>query len=157
MGVRKPMALHNGHHTKEELDLMQRENDAATCGRSCLTGRPPKELIDKDARDEWKRITAILADMDIIGDLDRYALISYANSWSLYKKATLELSQQPLLIETEKGSVKNPLVNIQNTFFDQMRAAAAKAGLSVDTRLKHSALAVQNEPQSELTARFGDF
>lgn len=157
MGVRKPMALHNGHHTKEELDTMQRENDAATCGRSCLAGKPPKELIDATARAEWKRITAILTDMEIIGDLDRYALISYCNAWSFYVRATAELSKQPFTIENEKGSSKNSLINTQNTFFEQMRAAAARAGLSVDTRLKHAALAVKNEPQDELTARFGDF
>lgn len=157
MGVRKPMALHNGHHTKEEIDTMQRENDAATCGRSCLAGKPPKELIDTTARAEWKRITAILTDMEIIGDLDRYALISYCNAWSFYVRATIELSKQPFTIENEKGSSKNSLINTQNTFFEQMRAAAARAGLSVDTRLKHAALAVKNEPQDELTARFGDF
>lgn len=156
MGVRKPAALHTGHHTKEELATMEAENNAATCGRSCLTGRPPKELIDSRARAEWKRITEILAGMEIIGDLDRYSLIAYANAWSLYVKSTLELSEQGLVIETEKGPVKNPLINTQNTFWEQLKAAAAKAGLSVDTRLKHAALKVQDETD-EMTNRFGDF
>lgn len=156
MGVRKPMALHTGHHTKEELATMEAENNAATCSRTCLEGRPPKELIDSRAKAEWKRITTILADMDIIGDLDRYSLVAYANAWSLYVMATTELAEQGLTIETEKGPVKNPLINTQNTFWEQLKAAAAKAGLSVDTRLKHAALKVQDETD-EMTSRFGDF
>lgn len=156
MGVRKPAALHTGHHTKEELAIMEAENNAATCGRSCLTGRPPKELIDARARAEWKRVTGLLADMDIVGDLDRFSLVAYANAWSLYVKSTLELAEQGLMIETEKGPVKNPLINTQNTFWEQLKAAAAKAGLSVDTRLKHAALKVKDETD-EMTTRFGDF
>lgn len=156
MGVRKPMALHTGHHTKEELATMEAEDNAATCGRTCLEGRPPKELIDSRAKAEWKRITTILADMEIIGDLDRYSLVAYANAWSLYVRATTELAEQGLTLETEKGPVKNPLINTQNTFWEQLKAAAAKAGLSVDTRLKHAALKVKDEAD-EMTARFGDF
>ena len=156
MGVRKPMALHTGHHTKEELATMEAEDNAATCGRTCLEGRPPKELIDSRAKAEWKRITTILADMEIIGDLDRYSLVAYANAWSLYVRATTELAEQGLTLETEKGPVKNPLINTQNTFWEQLKAAAAKAGLSVDTRLKHAALKVKDETD-EMTARFGDF
>lgn len=156
MGVRKPMALHTSHHTKEELATMEAEHDAATCGRSCLEGKPPKELIDKTARDEWRRITALLADMDIIGDLDRFSLIAYANAWSFYIRATTELAAQGLTVETEKGPVKNPLINTQCAYWEQLKSAAAKAGLSVDTRLKHAALKVQDEAD-EMTSRFGDF
>ena len=75
MGVRKPMALHTGHHTKEELATMEKENEAATSSRTFLTARPPKELIDKRARDIWKEQCEILKDMDIIGDLDAFALV----------------------------------------------------------------------------------
>lgn len=157
MGVRKPMALHTGHHTKAELETMKKENDAATGSRNCFTGSPPKELIDADARKEWKRITAILEPLQIVGDIDLYALVGYCNSRSLYQKTTKELASQPSVIETEKGPVKNPLIAIQNLYADQMMKFASKAGLAISTRLQAGALKVQNPEPDEITQRFGDF
>lgn len=154
MSSRKPMALHTSHHTKEELMIMQEENTAATGSRNCFSGRPPKELIDTNARAEWKRITAILSDMEIIGDLDLSALIGYCNAFSLYRRATTELSTAPLVLETEKGSVKNPLISVQDTYAKQMRDFAMKCGLSVDTRLKYAALHL-NKKDEETEEEFG--
>lgn len=155
MGARKPMDLHSGHHTKAEIATMELENQTATATRSCFTGAPPKDLIDKTAKAEWKRITGILSDMDIVGDLDFYALLGYCNSFSLYKRATLELAASPLVSETERGTVKNPLINVQDTFANQMRNFAMKAGLSVDTRLKYATLKVKKDTD-DLEDEFGD-
>lgn len=151
MGVRKPMALHTGHHTKEELAIMEKENEAATSSRTFLTARPPKELIDKRARDIWKEQCEILKDMDIIGDLDAFALAGFANSKSLYEKASKELSTQPLCVDGKT----NPLINIQIKYANEMRAFASKAGISVDTRLKYGALHVQENPDDGIDERFG--
>lgn len=155
MGARKPMDLHSGHHTKAEIATMELENQTATATRSCLTSAPPKDLIDKTAKAEWKRITGILSDMDIVGDLDLYALLGYCNSYSLYKRATSELATAPLVSETERGTVKNPLINVQDTFANQMRNFAMKAGLSIDTRLKQAALKVKKDAEA-VTDEFGD-
>lgn len=155
MSSRKPMSMHTGHHTKEELAIMKEENDAATGSRNCFTGKPPKGLIDTDAKKEWKRITAILKEMEIIGDLDLYALEGYCNSVSLYRRTTSELANSPLVLETEKGSVKNPLISVQDTYAKQMRDFAMKCGLSVDTRLKYAALHL-NKKDEETEEEFGD-
>lgn len=155
MVARKPMDLHSGHHTKTEIATMELENQAATATRSSLTGTPPKDLIDRVAKNEWKRVTGILADMEIIGDLDYYALIGYCNAFSLYKRATTELAAAPLVSETERGTVKNPLINVQDTFANQMRNFAMKAGLSVDTRLKYATLKVKQDTD-DLEDEFGD-
>ena len=155
MSSRKPMSMHTGHHTKEELAIMKEENDAATGSRNCFTGKPPKGLIDTDAKKEWKRITAVLKEMEIIGDLDLFALIGYCNAFSLYMRATAELANSPPVLETEKGSVKNPLISVQDTYAKQMRDFAMKCGLSVDTRLKYGALHL-NKKDEETEEEFGD-
>ena len=155
MSSRKPMALHSGHHTKEELAVMEMENKAATGPRNLLTGPPPKDLIDKTARAEWKRVAGILSDMDIVGDLDYAAILGYCNAFSYYKKATLELANDDLVVKTERGTVKNPLINVQDTFARQMRDFAMKAGLSIDTRLKQAALKVKKDAEA-VTDEFGD-
>ena len=155
MGARKPMDLHSGHHTKTEIATMELENQAATATRSCFTGAPPKGLIDKTAKAEWKRITGVLSNMALVGDLDFYALLGYCNSFSLYKRTTLELAASPLVLETSRGTVKNPLINVQDTFANQMRNFAMKAGLSVDTRLKYATLKVKQDTD-DLEDEFGD-
>lgn len=154
MGAKKPMALHTSHHTKAELAVMEEENQVATCSRSCLEGKPPKELIDTKAKAEWKRIAAILQDMEIIGDLDKYALIGYCNAYSLYNKITEELSKQPFLLETEKGRSTNPLINVQDRFAKQMRDFAVKAGISVNTRLTLASVKVKKD-DDEIANEFG--
>ena len=151
MGVRKPMALHTGHHTKEELAIMEAENEAATSSRLFLNRRPPKELIDKRARDIWKEQCEIIRSLEIIGDLDVYAIVGFCNSKSLYERASSELSGQPLCIEGKA----NPLINIQIKYANEMRAFASKAGISVDTRLKQGALYVQENPDDGIDERFG--
>lgn len=155
MSSRKPIELHTGHRTKVEIATQELENQAATGPRSCFSGSPPKDLIDKIARAEWKRVTKILEDMEIIGDLDYYALIGYCNAFSYYRRATMELADKPLTVETERGTVKNPLINVQDTFANQMRSFAMKAGLSIDTRLKQAALKVKKETD-DLEGEFGD-
>lgn len=155
MSSRKPMDLHSGHHTKAEIATMELENQTATATRSCFTGAPPKDLIDKTAKAEWKRITGILDPMEIVGDLDKAALIGYCNAFSLYKRATSELAAAPLVLETERGSVKNPLISVQDTYAKQMRDFAMKAGLSVDTRLKYATLKVKKDTD-DLEGEFGD-
>lgn len=155
MGVRKPLALHDGHHTKAELEQMKEENQTATGTRNCFSGKPPKELVGPIAKGEWKRITGILADMEIIGDLDLYALVGYCNAVEFYRRASEELASAPMVCETERGTVKNPLINVQDTFARQMRDFAMKAGLSVDSRLKYAALKTTKQ-EDDLKDEFGD-
>lgn len=152
---RKPAALQTGHISKQEKTRKAEESAAATTTRKCFRS-VPADLIDDVSKKEWRRISKMLSEMQIIGDLDASNLIGYCNAYSLYVKATKELSGQPLTIETEKGIFKNPLVNIQDVYAKQLRDFAAKAGLSIDARLKCAALKIQKEDTGEITDVFGD-
>ena len=155
MSSRKPLAEHTGHHTKAELARLEAENEAATATRKCFDGPPPNELIDENAKKEWARITDILKDMEIIGDLDLFSLIGYCNAFSLYVKTTNELKTAPLTVDGAGGLKQNPLVRIQDLYAKQMRDMAMKCGLSIDYRLKCAAMKV-NKEDDEVEDMFGD-
>ena len=150
MGAKKPMALHTSHHTKEELAIMEAENEAAKCKRTFLNDKPPKELIDKKAREIWRNACVSLKDLEIIGDLDVYAIIGFCNSLSLYYKTTDELAAQPLCIDGKA----NPLINIQIKYASEVRAFAVKAGISVNARLTYASLQVK-DTDNEINNEFG--
>lgn len=156
MPARKSAELHTSHHTKAELEDLKQSESKATASRTCFENPPPEELIDDVAVKEWERIREILKDMEIIGDLDLYALISYCNAYSFYLKATKELSEGEFIIETEKGKTSNPLIKIQDLYARQLRDYAMKAGLSIDARLKHASLKVKKE-DNDINDMFGDF
>lgn len=155
MSARKPLALHTGHHTKTDIEQLSQENEMAKSTRMCFDSIPD-ELADDTAKTEWQRISKILSEMDIIGDLDLCNLVGYCNACSLYRKATEKLINAPLVLETEKGTIKNPLVDIQDKYAKQMRDFAIKAGLSVDTRLKYAALKVKKNDEADITDEFGN-
>lgn len=155
MGARKPLALHTGHHTKADIERLNAEDAVATGTRKCFSDTPPDELIDTIAKDEWLRITDILNDMEIIGDLDKSSLIGYCNAFSLYRRATAELATTSLIVETQRGPAKNPLISVQDTYAKQMRDFAMKCGLSIDYRLKCATLKVKSD-NDEISGVFGD-
>lgn len=152
---RVPADLQKGHISKQEKQRKAEETSAATASRKCFKS-VPADLIDTTAKKEWRRISKMLEEMQIIGDLDASNLIGYCNAYSLYIKATKELSGQPLVIETETGTFKNPLVSIQDMYAKQLRDFAAKAGLSIDARLKCAALKIQRQDDEGITGAFGD-
>lgn len=150
MGARKPVELHTGHRTKEELEVLNKENEMATASRSCFSGSPPKELIDDYARKEWRRIIKVLEPMAIVGDLDRYALVGYCNCCSYSKKVNDKITEEGLWTDTENGPVVNTsLFNLLDKIEKQKRDYARQAGLSIDARLKLASLKLKQDSETE--------
>ena len=75
-----------------------------------------------------------------------------------YIKATEILTQQTFYVERETRTgvivVKNPMVDIQKGYADEMRRFASLCGLTIDSRLKAGTAKV-NKQQEEITNRFG--
>lgn len=152
--LRKMPETLEGHYTKRELLDKEHEANAAKSPRD-LFHAMPDDLIDETARKEWKRITGILEEVELVGDLDICNLIGYCNAYSLYVKATKEAAAKPMVIDTNKGLMQNPLINIQDKYATQMRNFATKAGLSIDTRLKYATLKVKKS-DDEIEDAFGN-
>ena len=118
--------------------------------------RPPTWLIDDVAKKEWRRIVKELDKINIVGNLDRNNIGGYCNAFANYVKAT-EI-QQTYYVDRETRTgvivVKNPMVDIQKGYAEEMRRFAALCGLTIDSRLKAGTVKV-NKQQEEIENRFG--
>jgi len=154
---RKIVDMQSAHNTKDEKQKKKQEERYVTTGRNQLK-TPPKWLVDDVARKEWRRIVKELNQIDIVGNLDYANLAGYCNAYANYIKVTEAMRDQDYCIERETRTgtiiVKNPLVDIQKSYAEEMRRFAAMCGLTIDSRLKAVAAKADAEEQ-ELKARFG--
>lgn len=129
-----------------------------TVGKDQLE-RTPAWLVDNEAKKEWKRLIKELDKIEIIGNLDKNNLIGYCNAFANYKKVTEELKEAPFCVEkmTRNGPVlvKNPLIDIQKLYAEEMRKFASLCGLTIDSRLK-AAVTKTEKKEEEIQSRFGD-
>lgn len=155
--TRKPTEMQKGHITVLDGSKRREEEKSITVGRNQLK-RPPDWLVNEAAKKEWRRIVKELDKIDIVGNLDKNNLGGYCNAFAQYTKATEELMEAPLCIqkETKTGTVtvKNPLINIQKLYAEEMRKFASLCGLTIDSRLK-AAVTKTTKKEEDLKDRFG--
>lgn len=154
---RKPTEMQKGNITVINSRKRKTEEESITVGKNQLK-RAPEWLLDEIAVKEWKRLIKELNQIDIIGNLDRNNLGGYCNAFSRYIKATEELNTEPLCVEKETryGTVivKNPLIDIQKLYAEEMRKFAALCGLTIDSRLK-AAVTKTTKKEETLKEKFG--
>lgn len=155
---RKPLEMQKGNLTIISMEKRKNEEKKATTGSNQLS-RPPDWLIDETAVKEWKRIVKELKKIDLIGNLDRNNLGGYCNAFANYIKATEILKNQTFYIDRETRTgvivVKNPMVDIQRIYAEEMRKFASLCGLTIDARLKAAAIKT-DKTQEDITRKFGN-
>ena len=138
--------------TKAEKEQRKKEEKSVTVGKSQLR-YSPEWLIDDVAKKEWSRLTKELKEIDIIGNLDKNNLGAYCNAYACYIRATEELKGQSMCVirETRTGNivVKNPLIDVQRTYAEEMRKFASLCGLTIDSRLKAATAKAKKEDEVE--------
>ena len=154
---RKPSDMQKGNITVIDGNRRRKEEESITVGKNQLK-RAPEWLVDEVAVKEWKRIVKEMDKIDIIGNLDRNNLGAYCNAFSKYVKATNELKEAPFTIEknTRSGivTVRNPLIDIQKLYAEEMRKFASLCGMTVDSRLK-AAVTKTTKKEESIKERFG--
>ena len=80
---RKPLAAQTGHLTKETQETRKYEESLVNAGKDELENIPVALFLDAVAKKEYKRTLENLRKIDLINNLDRAALISYANSYAI--------------------------------------------------------------------------
>ncbi len=154
---RKSLDMQKGNLTVVTRERRESEERKARTGKEQLK-RPPAWLINDEAKKEWRRITKELKEIELVGNLDRNNLGGYCNAFANYLQVTELLKGQEYYLERETRTgtiiVKNPLVDIQKSYAEEMRRFAAMCGLTIDSRLKAVAAKADAEEQ-ELKARFG--
>ena len=155
---RKPLAEQRGNLTVLTMQTRTAEEESVSTGKNQLK-RPPDWLIDDVAKKEWRRIVKELEKIGLVGNLDRNNLGGYCNAFANYVKATNILKEQLYYIdrETRNGviTVKNPMVDIQRTYADEMRRFASLCGLTIDSRLKAAAVKT-DKTREDITKKFGN-
>ncbi|HXT57666.1 MAG TPA: phage terminase small subunit P27 family [Pirellulales bacterium] len=98
------------------------------------------ETLDVDAREEWRRVVALLLELGTIQALDRAVLATYCAAWSDWTKARAEVAKTAAVVKSPNGfPMQNPWVSIASGAFKQMQAAIAELGLSPVARARFAA------------------
>ena len=155
---RKPLELQSKHLTNAEKLQKEEEEDLLVLGKEQLQD-PPDWLINDVAINEFKRIVKEIDKIDVIGNLDINNLGGYCNSYALYLKSTEELKGKSLIVRkmTKNGpmTIKNPLIEIQKNYADEMRKFASLCGMTIDSRLKVATIKTTQQ-QEDIVDEFGD-
>ena len=106
-------------------------------------GKPPSWL-DKDAKREYKRITAALADLDMLRATDVGVLASYAVAYSRWIAAEKRIATEGTVIKVlgsqgQEKYVKHPALLVSSEAQKQMLRAGSLLGLNPVDRGKISA------------------
>lgn len=155
---RKPIEMQKGNLTVVNGQKRRSEEEMVTTDKNQLK-RPPIWLIDDVAKKEWRRIVKELEKINLIGNLDRNNLGGYCNAFANYVKATDILKDQTFYIDRETRTgvivVKNPMVDIQKSYAEEMRRFASLCGLTIDSRLKAADIKTSKK-EDKVKMKFGE-
>jgi P27 family predicted phage terminase small subunit len=120
--------------------LIPVELDFAAAGE---IGKPPTWL-DKDAKREFKRITAALADLDMLRATDVGVLASYSVAYSRWIAAEKRIAAEGTVLKVvgsqgQEKFVKHPALLVSSEAQKQMLRAGSLLGLNPVDRNKISA------------------
>ena len=92
--------------------------------------------LDSVAKQEWKRITKLLKNMNVITEIDRAGLAAYCSAYSTFVAAQKQLNKEKELLSlTSNGNlVQNPLIGIRNRALEILRQFLIQYGLTPASR-----------------------
>jgi len=155
--ARKPLEMQKGNITSFEAAKKQQEEATIKTGAEQLK-RPPAWLPDGVAKKEWRRLVKELNKIDIIGNLDKNNLAFYCYYYAKWVEVTDLIESGDLTVEVEyKNRIehrKNPLIDVQKSYADDLRKFASLCGLTIDARLK-AAVSKITKKEEEIKTSFG--
>ncbi len=125
---------------------------------------PCPAFLSKDARAEWRRITADLVILGLIAKVDRAELAVYCTAWADWKKARekmAELDDAGYVMNTPSGYKQMSVwMQVANRAEERMRVAGGSFGLNPSARAKLGAgVATQGElfpnDQADTARKYG--
>lgn len=104
----------------------------------------PAHLSD-EAKEEWKRVGKLLADLGLVSELDRGALAGYCQAWGRWVAAEEALKQYGVVVNSPTGyPMQSPFLAIANKALEQMRGFLIEFGMTPSSRTR-----VRAEPRQE--------
>ncbi|WP_163136870.1 phage terminase small subunit P27 family [Bacillus sp. FSL K6-1560] len=115
----------------------------------------PPSWLDKVGKKEFKRVAALLTEVEIITEADISVLAAYCNAYSQYVSISKIIEEDGIMVHTEgkdkdSNPIKlvgeeHPLLKRQKNYFDQMKSAANDFGLTPSARAKLAITRTQEE------------
>ncbi|MEC2332499.1 phage terminase small subunit P27 family [Bacillus subtilis] len=115
----------------------------------------PPTWLDKVGKKEFKRVAALLTEVEIITEADISMLAAYCNAYSQYVSISKIIEEDGIMVHTEgkdeDGKLiklvgeEHPLLKRQKNYFDQMKSAANDFGLTPSARAKLAITRTQEE------------
>ena len=154
---KKIISMQRGHIGKKARAQREYEEKLVATSKVGLEKVPPSLFLDAVAKKEYKRILEELQAIDIIGNLDRTNMISYANAYSIYVDTCKKMKEKDFrpVIETSSGMKKNPLYDIQAQALKTIESTGKQLGMSVSARLNIAASKAKQQ-EEELADMFGN-
>lgn len=110
--------------------------------------KPPSHLSKRHA-EVWINVCEELFEMGAIASIDVYLLEAFVVHWVLWKDAT-KMVEKGITIETKRGEVKNPAINVMNEAFKVFNQIADKFGMSTRARMGIKVVSNKKEKQASI-------
>lgn len=149
----------SGGRNKKPLLIKKLEGDRAKIGRKKLAAlREPVTSGDPIRPDyfgvEENRLwnaTIASAPQGLLTAADSMILELFVSSWAMLQQTNRQIAATALLVKSERGAVKNPLMTIRRMLTSELNAAAAQMGMSPFARARISAPDASDEdPMQQL-------
>ena len=137
------------HLTKEEIQKREYEENLIKIDDKNI--KAPNWLKDRVAKQEFKRLVALLEKIDIICELDITTLALYCETYAKLVEIVKELEQEELVIDGKP----NPKVKMQLQLSEELRKLGNELGISLSSRLKFATSKAEKE-RDEVKDEFGD-
>ena len=95
----------------------------------------PKHL-NKVARAEWKRVTAQLLILGMLGEIDMAALAAYCSAWADFVEASAHVNKKngAVAYNAQGAPIRSPWMLIKKQAMDQVIAFSAQFGMTPSSR-----------------------
>ena len=155
--ARKPLAAQTGDLTVARQQQRELEEQlTAGAGKLITEVKPPKALINAEARKLWKWAVELLKDMPLVGEIDALNLEGMCNSFALYRAATDKIKKDGISKDgLDFGQEIVSVMNAQKKYAEEFRAFARLCGFTVDSRLKLAAVKAK-DIDNDIEDIFGD-
>ena len=137
------------HLTKEEIQKREYEENLIKIDDKNI--KAPNWLKDRVAKQEFKRLVALLEKIDIICELDITTLGLYCQTYAKLVEIVKKLDNEESIIDGKP----NPLIKMQLQLSEELRKLGNELGISLSSRLKFATSKAEQE-RDEIKDEFGD-
>jgi P27 family predicted phage terminase small subunit len=93
--------------------------------------------LGDEARKEWKRLVAELAELGLLTRLDRGLLAAYCQAYALWVEAVSSIEHYGTMVKSPNGfPIQSPYVGVANKQVDIMVRIAAEFGMTPSSRTR---------------------